>query len=95
MPRSACRLVLEVTKVRVERLFQLSEKDARAEGMLRAPDGEHEDSTADDETHGWTSDEGQPVSTTARRAFEDLWYSINGHWVDCWVWVVEFKREGK
>lgn len=85
MPRAACRLLLEVAKVRVERLFDLSEKDARAEGMLRQKWNKFRG-------YGWTSDEGQPTSETARRAFEDLWHSINGAWVDCWVWVIDFKR---
>ena len=87
MPRSACRLMLEVTKVRVERLGDLTEKDARGEGIFRAP-------WSSGRGHGWTSDEGQPVSTTAVRAFEDLWHSIHGSWLpDTWVWVVDFRRE--
>ncbi len=79
MPRWASRLTLEVTGIRVERLQDISEADAQAEGMLCAP-------------RGWCSDEGQPVSISARRAYEDLWYSIHGAWLDCWVWVVEFKK---
>lgn len=79
IPRWASRIVLEVTAVRVERLFNITEADCRAEGMLRV--GKR-----------WSSDEGQPTSDDARRAFEDLWHSINGAWLDCWVWVVEFKR---
>lgn len=82
MPRAVCRLHLEVTGVRIERLFDITEADCRAEGMLRV--GKR-----------WSSDEGQPTSDNARRAFEDLWRSINGAWLDCWVWVIEFKREGK
>lgn len=86
MPRTACRLVLEVTKVRVERLGQISEKDARAEGIMRMP-------WPSGRGHGWAHDEGQPVSTTAVRAFEDLWHSIHGGWwPETWVWVIEFKR---
>jgi hypothetical protein len=85
MPRWASRISLEVVNVRVERLFDLSERDARAEGMLR-----QEWQTL--RGTGWTSDRGQPTSATARRAFEDLWHSINGAWTDCWVWVVEFKK---
>ncbi len=80
MPRWASRITLEVTRVRVHRLHAISEADCRAEGILKVPG------------RGWTTDEGQPVSETARRAYEDLWNSINGSWLDCWVWVIEFRR---
>mgnify|MGYP001599791009 FL=1 len=78
MPRWASRITLELTDVRVERLLDITQKDAQAEGIFRSG-------------NGWVSDEGQPVSITPRRAYEDLWHSINGKWEDQWVWVLTFK----
>lgn len=82
MPRWASRITLEVTVVRVERLQDISEADARAEGAYPPPAG-----TDDDGAH---YDAG-----TFRDGFRALWESINGSasWdANPWVWVIEFKR---
>lgn len=86
MPRWASRITLEITGVRVERLQEISEADARAEGI----------------TDGGclTCGESEPCGCSdpqpdARDAFAWLWQSIYGtdSWfADPWVWVVEFKR---
>ena len=84
MPRRAVRIFLEVIAVRVERLQDISEADAVAEGI-------HQQTTT-----GWFSVPGiNGAGTTARAAYALLWNSINGagSWdKNPWVWVVEFKR---
>lgn len=92
MPRSACRLVLEVTGVRVERLQEISEADGVAEGIERIGDcgpnaGPNRFSVRD--AAGWTN------FPTAVGAYRQLWASINGagSWnANPWVWVLELRR---
>lgn len=92
MPRSASRILLEVTAVRVERLQDISEADARAEGIFQHVRGgwhwhKHDSSNLDD----WN----QFGYRTARHTYQSLWEQINGagSWdANPFVWVVEFKR---
>lgn len=80
MPRSMCRLVLEITDVRVERLQAISEADAMADG-IEVINGRH------------TFNGGLHESRTARESFQALWTSTGGDWgSNPWVWVIEFKR---
>lgn len=80
MPRRACRLVLEITAVRVERLQAISEADAIAEGAT-AWAGEQNTPIRDLDT----GDE--------RIAFMAMWNCAGGDWdSNPWVWVIEFKR---
>lgn len=89
MPRWASRILLEITGVRVERLHDISDQDAIAEGISRVGPGWerwHPD-PADTEHTGSTQD--------PRLSYRGLWESINGagSWdANPWVWVVEFKR---
>ena len=82
LPRRGSRIRLEITGVRVERLQQISEADAIAEGCpLINPNPfilGHGASSAS----GW---------------FSQLWEDINGSgsWdANPWVWVIEFRRPG-
>lgn len=81
MPRWASRITLEITDIRVERLQDISEEDARAEGV-----GVH---------GGWNADETE-YAVNARGPFSRLWDSINAKrhpWAsNPWVWVIEFRR---
>lgn len=80
MPRWASRITLEVVSVRVERVQEISEADASAEGV----------STSE----GYI--DGDWCLATARDNFRFLWDEINGKrapWAsNPWVWVVTFKR---
>ena len=84
MPRWASRITLEITSVRVERLQDISEEDAKAEG---APFelGELERLILG-------------AKAKYRSGFCRLWESINGpgSWAsNPWVWVVEFKASSR
>lgn len=86
MPRFRSRLLLDVLNIRVERLQEISEADAKTEG---APLGYYERETLDGL---------EAVPTTYRAGFRTLWDEINGARPGCswehnpWVWVVEFRR---
>ncbi len=86
MPRWASRINLEITGVRVERLQDISEADAQAEGVT--PKWEPGCSGRLMEALGGFS------FRPAASAYADLWEQINGpeSWAaNPWVWVVEFK----
>jgi len=99
MPRWASRILLEVVSVRVERLQDISEADAIAEGVDDI-DGERIDSERWIKASvlaldGPSKHRGHSFVQRHRAAFWDLWESINGEgsWkANPWVWVVEFKR---
>lgn len=87
MPRWASRLSLLNTEVRVERVQDISEEDAKAEGLRQNDLGQW--LPPYNSAAGWVH---------AKRAFQDLWDSINGRREGCtwednpWLWVVSFKR---
>lgn len=80
MPRWASRLALRVEGVRLERIQDISEDDAAAEGAPRAK----------------LAEEPFVVKlATYKKGFRKLWISINGaeSWrSNPWVWVYEFER---
>ena len=90
MPRSASRITLEVVSVRVERLQEISEEDAVAEGALLfdGPDTFRDNAGMQSLYF--------PGMGYAQAAFRDLWDSINAKrapWEsNPWVWVIEFRR---
>lgn len=80
MPRTASRITLEITGVRVERLQDISDDDARDEGADHWFNNLHPD---------------HPEPPSSSKAFKMLWVSINGKqsWdLNPYVWVIEFKK---
>lgn len=88
MPREAARIFLRVTDVRVERLQDITEEQARAEGaidnrhFLHSPDNEYE------------------TLHSAREHFAGIWdstikpadHDLYGWDANPWVWVIEFEQ---
>lgn len=94
MPRNLSRITLEVTRVRVERLQDISEADCVAEGIsissaARRSDacyGIYECLMPDGKTN---------FNDSAYALYRRLWESINGpgSWeANPWVWCIEFRR---
>lgn len=80
MPYAVCRLWLDVTEVRVEKLQSISEDDAEAEGVR-----EYE--------RGAMSPPGEREPFSAAELYRRLWESIHGpeSWeADPWVFVLSF-----
>jgi hypothetical protein len=84
MPKAHSRLTREIAEVRVQRLQDITEDDAKAEGAEwygfadLKPNGEARDGE----------------SVAYRAGFHDLWQSINGeenYQSNPWVWAVSFE----
>lgn len=92
MPRWASCITLEVTGVRVERLQDISEADALAEGIERIPPT---GAGAGPNRYSLRGEDGWINRPTAAECYRVLWEQINGPgaWdANPWVWVVEFRR---
>ncbi|WP_425030649.1 hypothetical protein [Pantoea agglomerans] len=76
MPRWASRITLEITGVRVERLRDLSEQDAKSEGVMPPAGGV---------LPGWEH------RINFRDLWMSI-YDADNWEANPWVWVIEFKR---
>lgn len=84
MPREAARIFLEVVSVRAERLQDISEQDAFAEGVIK----EHSPISAG---ANWSDTLGK----ASLKAFQSIWKGIHGEksWDENpFVWVYEFRK---
>lgn len=99
MPRWASRITLEITSVRVERLQDITEADALAEGIttVRTPgwDARHFGAWRKEFDACCAMKVKPPRGPLPSVSYRALWEQINGpeSWaVNPWVWCVEFKR---
>jgi hypothetical protein len=86
MPRSACRVELEITDIRVERLNEISESDAIEEGVEFCEEIGYK---------LYSKKNFFSKNISASDSYRSLWQLING--VDSWeknpfVWVISFRR---
>lgn len=83
MPRWASRILLRIKNIRVERLQDISERDAIAEGIMKFG------------PRSFGLERWSEFYETAIFAFQRLWESIHGSgsWEkNPWVWVLEFEK---
>jgi hypothetical protein len=76
MPKWACRLRLRITEVRAERVQDISEEDAEAEGCAGTPSGLHP-----------AGDDGESPREEFRRVWDSLY---PGTWDTAWCWALTF-----
>jgi hypothetical protein len=86
MPRRASRILLEVVSVRVERLQDISEADAMAEGIHQPEECSPAERVAENL---------DCPGRSPQEIYRELFESINGagSWdANPWVWVIEFRK---
>jgi hypothetical protein len=91
MPRWASRITLRITDIRVERLQDISEDDARAEGAKAGDWPERPECDCNEDDCAACSH----YPALHKPAFRHIWNKINGPgaWDENpWVWVVAFER---
>jgi hypothetical protein len=88
MPRWASRLTLEITGTHAHRLQEISDEDAKAEGIENLGSGR----TGQTLWRNYGAPQNPDLS--ARYSFQTLWQSINGQesWgANPWIWALTFK----
>lgn len=101
MPKSAARIWLQITNIRVERLKDITEEDAIAEGVQTINVMVYPEMNNDVRFRDYRKPKDDPrgdLLRTASASFFTLFGSINGERAvmdDPWVWVIEFKRFDK
>lgn len=84
MRRKSSRITLEITRTKVEQLWEISEQDAIDEGAPCVDNPDYDDADPCDD-----------LAQSHRAGFAELWLKINGQesWdANPWVWAITFKR---
>lgn len=85
MPKEASRIWLKITNRKIERLKEITERDAKAEGVYEIEENE---------AYKDYMQENNGSFAFARGSFFSLWAFINGAaslYANPWVWVIEFE----
>lgn len=94
MVRWMSRIALEITEIRVERLQEISEEDARAEGLQKMWSEDHGETPGRDVFYSST-DPNDKAHGSAVGAYSVLWDHINAKkhpWKsNPWVWAITFR----
>lgn len=90
MPKSAARIWLEVTDVRVERLQEITVEDVISEGLEADNEIRNPDLSTHESIKNWNL-------AWAHHVFRELWDHLNakrgyGWETNPWLWVVSFRR---
>ena len=89
MPKEFCRIFLKVKSVRIERLMDIREEDAKKEGVKMLPNGSYRN------YHEEESEQNHKYTKEAKPSFITLWESIygTGTWeFNPYVFVYEYER---
>ncbi len=97
MPKEACRIFLKLKNIRIERLNDISENDAIAEGIERWTEERMKSKPTHYKVYFQNCKPEDLISYTSDPidSYETLWQKINGEksWAENpFVWVYEFER---
>jgi hypothetical protein len=99
MPKLACRIFLKIKSIRVERLMEISEEDAKAEGVFfNLQFKKYRCYLCETKGHVGSPSCDDGFFIDAGPSFYTLWISINkaeSFKANPWVWVYEFERTEK
>ena len=98
MPRWCARLFLRVTEIRAQRLQDINEEDAIAEGVERFANGLLPSGYGIYDRDLMANGQPGMLTRSPIKSFESLWASIHGPdaWAqNPWVWAYTFERAGE